>query len=476
MPGNNPTTEDLRQQLQSLREEHERLKADHEKARASHDGQPDGGHDGNRDGKPADKPPKPPLPRRLGGYVRTHPIKSMAGLVLLVALVIGGFLYWRYRESYESTDDAQIDAHLNPITPRIAGTVTRVYVDDNQFVRAGDPLVDLDLRDYETALAQAEGAYRRAQAEVQAENPNVPITRTSTVGSIATATSNVSAAAAGVAAAEQEHAARLAGLRQAEAEDVKAQRDVTRMAPLAQKEEISQQQFDAYVATARSTAAAVQAAKAAVDAARKVVDQRRAQLAQAQTALRESSENAPRQVAIQRQNVATRQAAAAAVKAQLEQARLNLGYTRIVAPVSGIVNRRTVEVGERVQPGEDLLSISQIDDIWVTANFKETQLKRMRAGQAVDIHTDAFGTTYRGYVESMPGASGAKLSLLPPEKATGNYVMVVQRLPVRIRLNPGQDPERRLRPGMSVEPKVWLNSSSNSASAANNPPVPSAVP
>ncbi len=200
------------------------------------------------------------------------------------------------------------------------------------------------------------------------------------------------------------------------------------------------------------------AAKAAVQVALRTVDERRAQLLQARTRLSEARQNAPRQTAARQATVASREASVVSAKAVANQARLNLSYTRIAAPVGGVVVNKTVEVGQELQAGEEMLAISQIDDLWITANFKETQLRRMRPGQSVDVKVDAFGQTFHGYLESMPGSTGARTSLLPPENATGNYVKAVQRLPVRIRLKPGEDPRHRLRIGMSVEPKVWLNS------------------
>ena len=406
--------------------------------------------------KKQEDPPKPPLRVRTREFVRRHPLGIMIGAVALVAAAIGGFFLLRYFHSYESTDDAFVEGHLNPVTPRIGGTVTAVHVENNQFVEAGQVLVELDPRDYQVALDQARASYSQALAQIQAENPNVPITQTTVQTTISTSQADLSAAQAGVAAAEQDYAARLADLKQAEAQNNKAQTDLKRYQSLVTKDEISQQQYDSAVAAAQTQAAAVEAGKAAAAAAQKALDQRRAQLLQAQTRLAEAQTNAPRQLAVRRADVTTRMANAQAARTQVEQAQLNLSYTQILAPVRGVVTNRTAEVGQRLQPGETMLSISQIDDLWITANFKETQLQRMRPGQEVDIHVDAFDVTFKGYVEWMPGASGAATSLLPPENATGNFVKVVQRLPVRIRLKPGEDPQHRLRIGMSVEPKVWL--------------------
>jgi membrane fusion protein (multidrug efflux system) len=404
-----------------------------------------------------DGQPKPPLTRRAKRFVASHSRRTFWGAVLLVVVLIGSLFLFRYLNSYESTDDAQIDGHLNTISVRIPGTVAAVYVEDNQFVRAGQRLVELDPSDYQIALKRAQAAYTQTQAQLQGENPNVPIVQTATQTTISTGQADVITAEAAVSAAEKDYQARLAGVHEVEAQSAKAQTDVKRYEPLVSKDEIPQQLFDAAVATAASQAASVEAARASLEASRQMIEQRRAQLAESQSRLAEAQENAPRQLDVRRAGVATRRAGSLQAAAAVEQAALELSYTKIHAPVDGIVTNRSAEVGSRVQPGEQLLAISQVDDIWVTANFKETQLKAMRPGQSVDIHVDAYGTLYHGYVASMPGASGARTSLLPPENATGNYVKVVQRLPVRIRFNPGQDSEHRLRLGMSAEPKVWLN-------------------
>jgi membrane fusion protein (multidrug efflux system) len=399
---------------------------------------------------------KPPLRERIGNYVRTHRKGLLLAAAAFLVLVVAGIFLLMYLSSYESTDDAQVDGHLNSINPRIAGTVTGAYVENNQSANAGELLVDLDPRDYEMALQQARASYAQAEAQLKAEHPNIPIVETTNQTLISTSQADVAVAEAAVAATEQDYQARLANLREAEANNAKAQTDLKRYEYLVQKEEVSRQQYDSVVANAKTQAASVEAAQAAAKAAEKAIDQSRAQLLQAQSRLQQASQNAPRSVAIREAEVASRQANLLAARAQADQAALNLSYTKIYAPVRGIVSEKSVEVGQHVQPGEQMLVISQIDDVWVTANFKETQLKNMRAGQPADIHVDAYNTTYRGYVENMPGATGAVTSLLPPQNATGNYVKVVQRMPVRIRLNDGQDPQRRLRPGMSVEPKVWL--------------------
>ncbi|MBV9505069.1 MAG: HlyD family secretion protein [Acidobacteriia bacterium] len=395
---------------------------------------------------------EPPPPPRTRGRGRALLMVFLVGAVLATA----GFLYWRYAQTYESTDDAQVDGHLNGISARISGTVTSVMVEENQFVKAGQLLVEIDPSDYKVALDQTMAEMAQKQAEVLTQNPNVPIVETSSATSIATAQADVANAEAGVAWAERDYLASQARLRQAEAESTKARDDLARYKALVDKDEISRQIYDQAVSTANAAIAAVDSARAAAEASEKLVDQRRAQLVESQSHLAEADRNAPNQLAISRANVAAKQADANVARTRVAQARLNLSYTKIYAPVSGVVTKRSVEVGNHVQPGQQLLLLAQLDDLWVTANFKETQLHRMHPGQPVKISVDAYGMTLNGTVESMPGATGTINSLLPPENASGNYVKVVQRLPVRIRFDKNQQGLDRLRPGMSVVPKITL--------------------
>jgi membrane fusion protein (multidrug efflux system) len=395
--------------------------------------------------------PAVPSPRALG---RARAL--VAVLLVGVALATAGFFYWRYTQTYESTDDAQVDSHLNSISPRIAGTITAVYFDENQFVKAGDLLAEIDPRDFQVTLSQAQAEMAQKQAEIEVTNPSVPIVSQSSQTNIETSRADVATAEAAVAGAERDYLAALGRLREAEANDLKARDDLSRYKALVDKDEVPRQVYDQAVAGANVTAAAVDTARAAAEASQKLVDQRRAQLAQSQSRLAEAGANAPHQLAISHANVAAKQADAQVTKARLEQARLNVSYTKVYAPVSGVISKRSVEVGNHVQAGQQLFLIAQIDDLWVTANFKETQLAHIRPGQRVSIEVDAFGNRLNGYVESMPGATGAIMSLLPPENATGNYVKVVQRLPVRIRFDNNQKGLDSLRPGMSVVPKVTL--------------------
>jgi membrane fusion protein, multidrug efflux system len=375
----------------------------------------------------------------------------LGGIVLLVSAV---FL-WRYFASYESTDDAQVDGHLNPISARVSGHVVKLLVNDNQFVQAGTPLVQIDQRDYEVALDQAQADYADAAAQAEAAQVNVPINSVSTGSQVSSAEADVEGARAGISAARQQYDSAKSQLQAAEANNAKAQSDLIRYKQLVDKQEISQQQFDQALAQARWNASQVDAARSSASAADQQVRQAQAKLAQAEANLR-SANTAPQQMAQIRSRAQSAQATAERKKAALEQAKLNLQYTLVLAPANGIVSNRTVEVGQNVQPGQEMMKIVNLDDIWVTANFKETQLERMRVGQPVTIAVDASGKEYKGHVQSLAGASGALFSLLPPENATGNYVKVVQRLPVKITFDPGETKEHTLRPGMSAEPKVWL--------------------
>jgi membrane fusion protein (multidrug efflux system) len=316
------------------------------------------------------------------------------GSLLLVILALTAFLtaprLWRYLDAYESTDDAQVDGHVAPISARIAGTIDRVAVQDTDYVKAGSLIAQIDPRDAQTAVASARANLAQARAQL--------------------------------ASARADYAAALSKVRQSEATETQANNDADRYESLFKVGVVSNSEHDDKVRAAAVADATVESDRSSAQAASTVT--------------------------------VSRAAAIDAAQAALDQALLNLQYTRITAPMSGVIGKKTVEDGERVQPGQQLLAIVPLDDIWITANFKETQIRRMRPGQRATIYVDAIGHEYQGYVEGVGGASGEKYSLMPPEKATGNYVKVVQRLPIRIRLKQGQDPDHRLRIGMSVEAKV----------------------
>ncbi len=315
-------------------------------------------------------------------------------LIGLLLVAIGGIapFAWSYLQSYESTDDAQIDGHIDPLSPRIDGTVIAVHAEDDDRIRKGELLVEMDARDYKVAVEQARARLGLALAQV--------------------------------ASAQQDYAAALAKVREDDAANYRAQRDARRYAILLDQRVVPQEQYDQFIATARVVAATVDYDREEADSALKTIGARKAN--------------------------------ADAAKAALDQALLNLSYTKIYAPANGIVGKRSVQLGSRIEPRQTLMFVSETDEIWVTADFKETQLARMHRGEKVSIHVDTFGRNYQGYVRNLPGASGDRFSLLPAENATGNYVKVVQRLPVRILFDRGQDPNHLLHPGMSVEPTVWL--------------------
>ena len=362
-------------------------------------------------------------------------------VVVILALVATG-IWWRSTFS-ESTDDAQVNGHLIQVSSRVAGQVAKVYVDENQVVKAGDVIAELDPSDYKVAVENAEAALASAEANAAAANVNVPITTVNTGSNLNAADANVSGSHAAVEQAEQQ-------LEAAKANNTKAQADLERYKPLVEKDVISKQQFDAAVAAADAARHSEQAARDGVKVARERETQADAGLKFAQTA--------PQQVAAQSARARQAQAQVAQAQAQLDMARLNLSYTKIVAPTAGIITRKSVEINQNVAPGQNLMMLISLEGLWVTANFKETQLRHMYAGQAVGIEVDSTGKTYHGKVTQIGGATGSVLSLFPPENATGNYVKVVQRVPVRIDFTnlAGEDSKHELRPGLSVEPKVMV--------------------
>jgi membrane fusion protein (multidrug efflux system) len=392
---------------------------------------------------------------------------AVAGLIVVILIGVGAWLW--LTAGRESTDDAQVEAHVVPIAARVPGSVLRVPVSDNQEVDAGTVLVELDPRDYQVAVAKARAELADAEASAVAARSSVPIMSTTASSNVTTAQGSVEQARGGIEQAQKElEAARArmttaeAKLREAEANATKAARDVERLRGLLAKDEVSQQQFDATVAAADAQRAAADSSKSQVteaDAGIRVAESRlmqtRAGEQQARAGLR-TAQTGPEQVTATRARASAAEARAQQAKAALDQAELNLLYTVIKAPAKGTVSRNTVEVGQVVQPGQPLMALILLDRPWITANFKETQLRDMRPGQPATVKIDAYGgREYKGKVDSIAAATGARFSLLPPENATGNYVKVVQRVPVKIVLEPGQDPEHVLRPGMSVAPTVF---------------------
>ena len=375
------------------------------------------------------------------------------GGVVLVAIV--AFLYWWHSRYYESTDDAQINGNLVQISTRIKGNIVLVNVEENQEVQKGQLLIEIDPRDWQAALDQGEANLATAKANYEAALANVPITVRSTGATLSGAGADVQAALSTIAQSEKQLDAAQAQVFAAQANNTKAQLDLQRYTPLVQRDVVSKQQYDAVVATAASQKAQLSQADANLAGARDQIRVANDRLASAR-ANYNSAQNGPRQIAAQR---AKADAAAAEVKqaeASLETDRLNLSYTRLVAPADGIVNQKTAQVGQNVSAGQTLMTLIPLTGVWITANFKETQLDNMRPGQLATVSVDAYGgRTYHAKVTQIGGATGSMLSLFPPENATGNYVKVVQRIPVRMDFtNPQEDSDHLLRPGMSVTPKV----------------------
>ncbi|HTA43741.1 MAG TPA: HlyD family secretion protein [Bryobacteraceae bacterium] len=391
-------------------------------------------------------------------------------IIILIALGVGGYLLWQYLSAYESTDDAQIDGHVDAISARIVGHVNEVLVEDAQVVNGGDILVRIDPQDYNVAVAQAEANLADAEASMRSSRTDVPIVSTNTASSLATAKASRVNADAGVANAQRQLDAAQAALETAQAQVIEAQAihkkdmdDADRYRLLVAKDELPRQQYDQTVQTVAADKATVDARMASVNQARHNVAAAQAAVEEAQTrvpqadASIESAMTRPQQVSQSQDKARSAEAKVKQQQAVLDQARLNLSYTIIRAPAAGIVGKKTVEIGENVSPGQSLMSVVPLEDIWVTANFKETQLRKMRPGQKVVFSVDAYDREFHGHVTGVGGATGARFSLLPPENATGNYVKVVQRIPVRIDLDPGENKDHLLRVGMSVGPKVYIN-------------------
>jgi membrane fusion protein, multidrug efflux system len=374
--------------------------------------------------------------------------------IVLAVLATAGTFYWLHVRQFETTDDAQVEAHLNAVSSRVEGTIARVYVENNQLVKANDPLVDLDTNDFQVALDAAEAQLAQARSMVFAQQPNVPLTQALNSTNISGSEADLVDAQAALSAAERDLESAKFKLVQAQANSEKAQSDLQRYQTLIAKEEVSKQEFDAVSSTAKAQAAAVAAAQSTVEADAQIVNQKRALISESQSRLAQYRRTAPQQLAVRRAAVASEEASAKTASVQVEKAKLNLSYTKITAPVAGIVMKRSAEVGTHVAAGQQLMMIAQIDDVWVTANFKETQLGNLRPKRRAVLHVDALNRDFRGYVENVGGATGAVTSVLPPENATGNFVKVVQRIPVRIRFDKNQAGLERLRPGMSVEPEV----------------------
>jgi membrane fusion protein (multidrug efflux system) len=383
-------------------------------------------------------------------------ILSRSAMILVVALIVAGAArWWIDSQGYESTDDAEIEGHLDSVSPRISGTVTYINpkVENNQYVAAGTLLLELDPRDYAADLEHAKANLDTSLAEAHSARVTVPIVDANAFGQLHAAEAAKDQAVSAVDAEQANLSAAQHKLQQEQAIYERAERDRVRYQALVEKREISRSDYDARETEAAAAAQAVESDRAAVTSEEQKIAEARSLVVERQAQI-DAARTAPQQVADAGAKVQSASGHQEQATADLHTAQLNLSYTKLYAPISGIIGRKTVELGHRVQPGQGLMVIVPLDDIWVTANFKETQLQRMRPGQVARIHVDALGRDFNGKVESLPGAAGPLFSLFPPENATGNYVKVVQRFPVRIRFDKDQDPQHLLRPGMSVEPSV----------------------
>ena len=407
---------------------------------------------------------KPELPhdnqkkQGIRGIFLEHPVGARAAALLLLAVVIvgGGLFLWNSL-AWESTDDAQVNGHIMPLSARINGYVLEVPVIEGQLVHAGDVLVTIDPKDYKIALEQARATFEDAEASAASSRFNVPITSVTTQSNVDSASTAVANAEAGFKAAEQNLESAKAVVEQTEANAAKSDADLVRYEQLVAKEDISHQQYDQAVAAAKANRSGVVSGRANVQAAEQAVRQAQGKLLQARADLR-SAQTAPQQVSMTLAKADAADAQARERQAELDQADLNLSYTVVRSPVTGIIGKKTVEVGQNVGIGQELVEVVPLDDVWVTANFKETQLAHMRPGQPVEIKVDAYGRTWKAHVTNMGAGAGSVFSLLPPENATGNYVKVVQRVPVRLDFDRSAGPdfnaEGLLKPGLSVEPEV----------------------
>jgi membrane fusion protein (multidrug efflux system) len=380
--------------------------------------------------------------------------RTIVAIGIAAVLATFGVLYYLHSLSFEDTDDAEVDGDISAVSPKVSGQLKSVYVVENQRVNAGDLIAEIEPADFEVAVAQAKATVAQARAQLRAEEPSIAITETSNGTLLATSSSDVGSSQADLAGAEATRKQTEAQLAEARANETLASTELERSKRLVASGSISSAELDQRVATADAARAATAAAEQAREAANERIHQARSHLAASASRAVEAQKNGPRQVVTREANVSIRKANVDLAEAQLRQAELNLGYTKILAPVTGVIGKKSLNVGDRVQPGQELLAITQIDRLWVTANFRETQLRHIRPGQSVSIHVDALDGNFHGSVESIGGATGSRYSLLPPENATGNYVKVVQRIPVRVSLDPGQPGLDALRPGLSAEPKV----------------------
>jgi len=388
---------------------------------------------------------------------------------VLVAAVAGYFL-WRYLSPRESTDDAQVAGHVTPVAARVSGPVKAIHVMENQTVKTGDVLVEIDPRDYEIAVAKAQADLAAAEATARVARTGVPLMSTTARSEQHLTQTGTGNAEAALHASDREVEASRAKLASAQAHLVevtanstRASQDLERLRPLVAKDEIPKQQFDAANAAADAAKATVDSAAASIREAQANLDAAQARREQAAGALEQARDQAtaastaPQQIAQTEATAAGADARVLQARAALDQAQVNLDRTTVRATSNGVVSRRTVEQGQIVQVGQPLMQVTTLDDVWVVANFKETQLDRIRSGMRASISVDAYGHSYTAHVDSIAAATGATFSLLPPDNATGNFVKVVQRVPVKIFFDSPAEAGQVLRPGMSVDATVYMH-------------------
>jgi membrane fusion protein (multidrug efflux system) len=411
---------------------------------------------------PLEEPVKP-APKGLANP-RVQKLLITGGIVALT-VIVGLFLYYRQRES---TDDAQVDGHITPIAAKIGGRVQQVFVNDNEAVKAGQVLLKIDPRDYQAAVDQAQAALDVAQSDAQSAGADVPRTQTNVASGNSSADAGLLAAQADLERAQTMYEqARTADLAYAQANIDKsranaefAKADLARYKPLLEKGEISQQLYDSARANADATSSALRADQEKLTQANRNLEMMQSQVAMAKARVDQAragvttAQAGSHEVIMRSADARSKLAKVEQAQAALEAAKLNLSYTEVVAPIDGIATHKQVENGQIVQIGQGLLVVVPLQDVWVTANFKETQLRDMRPGQKAEVQVDTYGKTFSGHVDSIAGATGSVLSLLPPENATGNYVKVVQRIPVKIVLDPIPPEKAVLRPGMNVDATV----------------------
>lgn len=391
-------------------------------------------------------------------------------LLIGAVLLVGTAAVWTYLHFQDrvSSDDAQVDGHITAIAPKISGNVLEVVVKDNQHVKAGQVLVRIDPRDYQAKVDMAQAALLQAESQLRSAQVTVPMVSEATQSGTSGASAQLANAIADLEharlsyeqAASSDIAYAEANVRAKQASNERAQADLARMKPLLDKAEISQLQYDSYLAAARVAESEWKAAQENLASVQKDAGIRKASVDMAQSRVTaaqadvESSLANRKQVDVRKADAGTAGAGVAAARANLEAAELSLSYTSIFAPTDGVVTRKSVEPGQIVQPGQGLMTVIPLEDVWVTANFKETQLAKVRPGQRAEVSVDMYGgKTVHGHVDSIAGATGSRLSLLPAENATGNFVKVVQRIPVKILVDRTEG--LILRPGMNVDATIF---------------------